>query len=175
MPPRTLHKIVGLITLVFMGACVTSKETSGALVEAPSADARSPLELRLPRLGGGMVDLHELRGRPVLLFFFATWSLRAQAEAAQIKRIAARYGQLAVVGIALDVKSKALVRAYVDFMGFSFPVAFVSPDDPRLLSAVGKTSRVPRSVLIDRGGRVIQDHRGGQTDFARLYRALDGL
>lgn len=119
------------------------------------------------------MDLAQFRGRPVLLFLFATWSLRAQAEAAEIKRIAARYSGLAVVGIALDARARNLVRTYVDFVGFRFPVALATADDLALISAVGATAKVPRSVLFDGRGQLVQDHARGQTDFGRLYRALD--
>lgn len=123
-------------------------------------------------MGGGVVDVAQLQGRPVLLFLFSTWSLRAQAEAEEIKRIASRYSGVAVVAIALDVRGRKLVKTYVDFVGFTFPVALATPDDLALIAALGRTARVPRTVLIDARGQIIQDHRSGQTDFERLHRGL---
>jgi hypothetical protein len=74
----------------------------------------------------------------------------------------------------MDRGNDPLIRTFVDFVGMRFDVARAEPDDLDLVGAFGRTSRVPRTVLLDRAGRVVQDHRG-QTDFPKLERGLKEL
>jgi hypothetical protein len=166
----TVARALGVALL--LGACATDSAPRPEIGD--EALARPPLRLALPRLGGGSVAFAALRGRPVVVFMFTTWSLRAQLEAAQFVRLQQTRGEIHVVGIALDRGNRPLIRAFVDFVGLRGDVALAEPDDLDLVGAFGRTDQVPRTLLLDGAGRVRQDHRG-QTDFPRLERGLAGL
>jgi len=141
---------------------------------SPEPTARS-VTMTLPRLGGGSLSIESYRGHPVLVTLFTTWCLRCQAEAPLFVRLAEREGALRVVGIALDDLTKvSMVQTYVGFVGFRFPVLLAEPTNLELVGGLGPTKQVPRTVLLDAKGVVVQDHVG-QTDFPRLERALATL
>ncbi|NCA12242.1 thioredoxin, partial [bacterium] len=71
-----------------------------------------PLALSGTGLDGRAVSLESLRGRPVLVHYWATWCEPCKVDIAQIRELQAKYGpkKFAVVGIALDTDKNALAR-----------------------------------------------------------------
>jgi peroxiredoxin len=132
----------------------------------------------LPTVTGEPLHLAELRGHPVVVFMFTTWSLRAQAEASRFVELHERLGPrgLKLLAVALDHEtiSRVQLETYLRFVGIAFPVALAGPDDLELVAAFGRTVKVPRTVLLDRQGRAVANFEG-QTDFPRLRRAIEGL
>lgn len=167
-----------VLLLAMAGGCSGASKSGSAdpelgIGQTPAADdTERGLEMTLPRLGGGKVSLSELRGKPVVLALFTTWSLRCQAEAPLFIRMHERYHTkgLRVVGVALDMQV-VLVKTYVDVVGLPFDVLLASPDDLELVGALGQTRQIPRTVLLDRSGQIVLDQRG-QTDFSVLERRI---
>ena len=133
--------------------------------------------LLMPRLGDGEpLDFAAFRGKVVVVQFFATWSLAAEADVALLKKARATYGdRVQLVGIALDPpESAALVGPFVTAVGIDYPVALASPLVRRGETAFGRLDVVPTTVLIDRRGRVRSAARGPLGARA-LQRAIEGL
>lgn len=150
------------------------RPASNEPLSAPESTARG-VTMTLPRLGGGSLSIETYRGHPVLITLFTTWCLRCQAEAPLFVRLSEREAGLRVVGVALDDLTKlSMVQTYVGFVGFRFPVLLAEPTSLELVGGLGPTRQVPRTVLLDAKGVVVQDHVG-QTDFPRLERALARL
>lgn len=142
---------------------------------ATESESAAPVELTLPRLRGGEVSLAGLRGRLVLITLFTTWSLRSQAEAPLFGKLQEQHhDQLVVLGIALDIKGRQLIETYVSVVGLTFDVLLAHPSDPDLVRALGPTTQVPRTLLLDRKGRVVLD-QPGQTDFPKLHGLIEAL
>ena len=175
-PPLRPFQGRGTISLALAFALMaTSCATTASPPPLSPHASRQPIALTLPLLRGGQFNLKAWRGEVVVITIFATWSLRAQAEGPRFKQLAARFRprNLQIVAIAIDRNERSLVKTYVDFVGFRFPVALADPEDLHLVGALGLTRRVPRTLLIDRTGRIRQDHRAGQTDFPRLIRGIE--
>lgn len=140
--------------LLLVGVCCAHKRPSAHGVGPP-------LDLRLLRsggdaAGGDALDLPALRGRPVMLWFFATWCLPCQAELRRVERLAAAYRDGVVVwAVALDRQGDRLVRPFRSALGVAVPVALA--DDALLqgTSALGRISEVPQVVLFDGEGRLV--------------------
>jgi thiol-disulfide isomerase/thioredoxin len=71
-----------------------------------------PLALSGTGLDGRPVALESLRGRPVLVHYWATWCEPCKVDIAQIRELYAKYGpkKFAVVGIALDTDKNTLTK-----------------------------------------------------------------
>jgi thiol-disulfide isomerase/thioredoxin len=145
------------------------------LGQAPSA-GRAGVQMTLPLLKGGEVSLQGWPGKPVLITLFTTWCLRCQVEAPLFNRLHAAYAhRLRVLGVVVDVKTPpAIMQTYVEFVKFRFDVAVARPDDLELVGALGKTRRVPRTVLLDQSGIIVLDHVG-QTNAPELKKQLGRL
>ncbi len=166
------------------GLTVALAACGGAQKQSPEdgdplagARQRTPVSLTLPRLGGGDLSLDALRGKPVLVTLFTTWSLRCQAEAPLLLQLQDRYPGLQVVGISIGPLGQSglpLVQAFVEVTGITYPVLLAEHDNLDLVGAFGQVKHVPRTVLLDAAGRELHEHVG-QTDFPKLYKQLDAL
>jgi peroxiredoxin len=90
--------------------------------EGAAGDARP--EFELPRLGGGTLRLSELRGRTVLIDFWATWCEPCVDQVPGLNALWREQGQrgLAVLGIAVDVEGASVVGPWVEEYGVEYPI-----------------------------------------------------
>lgn len=100
---------------------VPSPTTSFLGQEFMVGEAAPPLVL--PQLGGGTIDLANLRGRPVWLTFMATWCPSCREELPRMALAAARHAREGLVVLAVDVgEDEGTVAAYFSTLGLSLPV-----------------------------------------------------
>jgi peroxiredoxin len=152
-----------------------ARKQTPALPLGGASDEKVGVEMTLPRLGGGKVTVSDLRGRPVVLVLFTTGPLQCQKEAKDFVRLHQRFGkEVHFLGISVDTHANlTMIQAFVEVAGYGFPVLLATPTDLELVGGIGATNVVPRTVLLDRQGRIIQDH-GGRTSFARLVEGIKG-
>ncbi|MBI2896319.1 MAG: TlpA family protein disulfide reductase [Deltaproteobacteria bacterium] len=136
-----------LLALAALAAC-------GGAQRPPTA---SPLEpVVLDRLDGGNLDLSDLVGRPVVLFFFTTYSGPAQAIAPFVSQVAIRHARdVAFVGVALEPGNAPIVQAWRDFLDPPFPVLIADEDLVAGRSALGTIPAVPAFAFIAANGAVV--------------------
>ncbi len=134
----------------------------GLLGQRPDRHA-SPLvgkpapALVLPNLAGGpAVDLSELRGRPVLVNFYASWCAPCRVEHPYLLALS-KDRRIVLLGVAYK-DEPAKTQAFLQELGDPF-VATAVDRDGRLGLDWGLTG-VPESYLIDASGTVIAKHAG---------------
>ena len=105
----------------------------------------------LTALDGSPLSPDALRGRVVLINFWATWCLPCRVEMPLLQRMAERHRDagLVVVGLSVDRGTGESVRTFLRERGVTYPVAVVGPDVER---AFGGVRGYPTSILIDRSG-----------------------
>jgi cytochrome c biogenesis protein CcmG, thiol:disulfide interchange protein DsbE len=83
--------------------------------------------LVVPQVGGGTIDLANLRGKPVWVNFMATWCPACQDEFPLMNGFAARYGAKGLVIIAIDVREdEGAVASFADQLNATFPLGLDS-------------------------------------------------
>ena len=122
----------------------------------------------LPRLDGTTVRLEDLRGKVVLLNFWATWCKPCEDEMPAMQRL---YEGLAgadfeMLAVSVDEK-RAPVEAFQKRLGLGFPILH---DPARRVSEAYQTYRYPESYLIDRDGRILARYIGPRDWDAAVYR-----
>ncbi len=146
----------GALAALLSGAASTVRSAAdgacSALQPNPlSADLRAlAADFTLPALDGRMVSLRQLRGRPVLVSFFATWCPPCVEEAPSLDVLARRLGDNAtVLVVSVDEDLEALKKFYA-----KGSPALVVRDDSRKIPATFGTSKFPESFLLDGAGKV---------------------
>ena len=115
-------------------------------------DHRTP-RYALTALDGTPLSADLLRGKVVLVNFWATWCLPCRVEMPLLQRMAERHkaAGLVVVGLSVDRGPEQSVRDFLRERGVTYPVAVVGPDVER---AFGGVRGYPTSILIDHGGNI---------------------
>ena len=120
----------------------------------PSNGLAAP-DFSLPSLNGDLVNLSDMRGRFVILNFWATWCGPCRYEIPELKKLQAELGQkgLEVVGIAVDEgpSNEQDVRSFVAEKAIEYPI--VLDPEGRILLLL-ESSTVPTTVLLDKNGQV---------------------
>ncbi|MEZ4279356.1 MAG: TlpA disulfide reductase family protein [Myxococcota bacterium] len=113
---------------------------------------------RLPLISGGELDLESLRGRLVVLDFWATWCAPCEVQMPILDALWREAGDegVMVVGISVDTDPPAEVAAWVAERGFDYPIAL---GDQALAMRYGVLG-FPSLVLVDREGRIQARHTG---------------
>lgn len=119
-------------------------------------------QFTLSTMQGSRVSLSSLRGKVILLNFWATWCTSCKMEMPSFNNFSKAYKDrgLVVVGVAMD-KSKQDVQNYLSKAPVEFPVLLDSD------LSVSKTYRIfafPTTFLIDRNG-VLKEKYIGEEDW----------
>jgi cytochrome c biogenesis protein CcmG, thiol:disulfide interchange protein DsbE len=132
------------------------------LLEAPLAQTGQPaIDFALNNLAGELVWLSDLRGKVVIITFWATWCPPCQAEIPELSRAYVDLKDQGVVILAVDVReSLDVVHEFVLGWGMNYPVLL----DPRGYLAYAYGVRgIPTSFFIDRQGILREVRVGGMT------------
>jgi thiol-disulfide isomerase/thioredoxin len=115
--------------------------------------------LVVPQVGGGTIDLANLRGKPVWINFMATWCPPCQDEFPLMNGFAARYGEDGLVVIAIDVKEEeGAVAAFAEGLDVTFPMGL---DEAGTASGEWDAIALPVHFWIDKDGIVRDGALGG--------------
>jgi len=109
--------------------------------------------LTLTTIDGKPYDAKELRGKVVLLNFFASWCGLCRAELPHLKNAYARYQtnpNVKFVLVSIDEDSKRLDR-YLTSMKFPFPVVRANPTDAEKTMGF---DNLPDTLYVDKSGVV---------------------
>lgn len=147
---------------------------------APAARAQAPAslvhhaapEFALPDLAHHRVDLAALRGKVVLLNFWATWCAPCRLEMPRFVQWQKQYGPqgLQIVGVSID-DDAAPVGPFVAKMHLDYPVVM---GDARLGQRYGGVLGVPVTFLIDRKG-IVRARIDGAADLPALEKQIRQL
>jgi thiol-disulfide isomerase/thioredoxin len=109
-------------------------------------------------LSGRVVSTAALRGKVVLLNFWATWCPPCRDEIPEMIELANRYkDRLAIVGVSMDDSSPSEVAEFVRTARIDYPVVM---GDPQISDEYGGVPALPTSFVIDTDGNVVQKHMG---------------
>jgi peroxiredoxin len=136
-----------------------------ALAAAPAAADQPSGTLRLTRLGdtepaapfsvatpdGSSLELAGLRGKVVLLNFWATWCEPCREEMPAMERLARTYRErgLAVVAISVDREGVSVVRPFLKRLGLTFQVGL---DPEQTIARLYRVWALPSTFILDRKG-----------------------
>ncbi|MCR8636396.1 redoxin domain-containing protein [Paenibacillus radicis (ex Xue et al. 2023)] len=121
---------------------------------------RAP-DFELEALGGGQIKLSDYRGKKVLINFWATWCPPCRVEMPHMQRFYSEYKDRDVVILSVNATqteaSKAVVNAYVNQWGLTFPIVLDSLGD---VGKIYKVAAYPATYLVDEQGIIRKKVQG---------------
>jgi peroxiredoxin len=151
---------IGVLSAAFLGLVLLLYLRA----ESPARAVRPAPDFRLAGADGATVALSDLRGKTVLVNFWATWCPPCAAETPALEALHRRLGGrgLVVLGISVDESWEA-VRPFVARYGVTYTV---------LLDAGAETARrygtwkYPETYLVTGGGQIVRKYVG-EVDWTR--------
>ncbi|MDR7563646.1 MAG: TlpA disulfide reductase family protein [Armatimonadota bacterium] len=111
----------------------------------------------LETLDGRELALSELRGKPVVLNFWASWCVPCRLEMPILEDAAKRYrGRVHFLGVNV-LDRPPLAKAFVRKLGVTFPSVL---DEDGVVLAKYRVVGLPTTVFITRSGRLFEVHAG---------------
>lgn len=147
-----LGRWLGQWALIALGVVVVGY-VAGRL-RAPDLPEVAP-DFELKSLAGERVLLSGLRGRPVLLNFWASWCGPCRFELPALRRFAEARPDVAVLGVAHDEAGD--LRAAADDAGTPYPILL---DFDGAVSGLYGVKTLPTTVALDADGRVVWSYTG---------------
>src|SRR6202790_3651178 len=132
-------------------------------------------EFKLDGIDGRPLSLASVRGKVILLNFWATWCGPCRAEIPDLIALQQKYrDQLQIIGLTVDDDDASMIKQVVAETHINYPVAMSSPE---VRVQYGGVAALPTSFFLDAQGRVVQKHEGLRNPalYETEIRALLGL
>ena len=169
-PQAAIEAVLWVALLLFIGSRMWPQIAAAFGVQSASANAP---DFELTTLDGQRVSLTSLRGKVVLVNFWATWCPPCRIEMPGFQRVyeAKRDAGFTIVGVSTDAVGSRAVADFVRERGITYPIAMATG---AVIQDFGGARALPTSFLIDREGRIRHEVKGIFTSVA-LEQAVDRL
>jgi thiol-disulfide isomerase/thioredoxin len=150
-----------------------SATPSNASVQAPAEPGLPPApEITLTDLNGHALEPSNLKGKVVLVNFWAAWCGPCAEEVPQFIALQKKYQDqgLQVIGVSVDDDPEVLRRFYRKYQ-MNYPVV---PGDIKISDAFGGVLGLPTTFVIGRDYRIHGKHAGA-TDFSMIDQEIAAL
>ena len=193
MTPRRallLVAVIGAVLLTWAAARYARQfdgQATGAEAAADAAAGGERVALRFFRnpapapaftvrdLDGRELSSASLRGKVVILNFWATWCPPCRAEIPDLVALQEKYrDHLVVIGVSEDEAGPEIVRQFAAQHKINYPIVMMTPELEKMFPGI---SALPTSFILDRDSRIVQKHVGMLTARTTEYetRSLAGL
>jgi thiol-disulfide isomerase/thioredoxin len=125
-------------------------------VFAASAGAAPPA-FDLVDTQGKRHRLADYRGRWVVMNFWATWCVPCIQEIPEIAQYHRAHGDVAVIGVAIDVDDAQKVKRFAAKVGHDYPLVL---SDDRIEKELGPMRALPTTRIYDPAGKLVYDKPG---------------
>jgi len=114
--------------------------------------------LTMQTIDGEFLEMSDLRGKVVLVNFWATWCGPCREEIPYLASLTERYPEhLVVIGVSEDAGGVDMVEAFADQYGVNYPIVMSTPEIKRAFPGV---FALPTSFVVDPDGQMVQTHVG---------------
>ena len=155
-----------VVLLVLLSGCQNNKNSSTEYAEVPqipnafpqSSALNKPVEapdFKTTTLDGQALHLSDLRGKTVLINFWATWCGPCIAEIPDLIALQEELGteKFAVVGLSMDLVEAEIVQEFAKSMEINYPIAI---DEGAIAEEFGGVFSLPTTFIVDKEGKIKQ-------------------
>jgi peroxiredoxin len=152
-PDALYVQLASLVRYEHMLASSDNPQFSSAMAKLESDDAkRQKADFTLNDLQGKPWHLQELRGKVVLVNFWATWCPPCRKEMPDLDSLYNRFRDQGFVVLAISDEEAAKVSPFISERKISYPVLL---DPGRKVNELFEVEGIPKSFVYDRDGKMV--------------------
>jgi len=154
--------VVAIAGLLFAGKLMSRRNTvaAGALNAGAVIGVQAPdFELKVIDGNGKTMKLSDLRGKAVLVNFWATWCGPCKIEMPWFVKMQEKYGPdgLVIVGVAMDDSGEKTISDFAKQMKINYPIV---QGTEKVGELYGGVEGLPTSFFLDRTGKIVDRQLG---------------
>jgi peroxiredoxin len=150
MPYREL---ANLVRYEHMNAAVDSPQFAAAMAKLEAEDQmRQDANFTLNDLNGKPWTLRDLRGKVVLLNFWATWCPPCRKEMPDLESLYQRFAPQGFVILGISDEEAPVVQKFIAQQGITYPILL---DPGRKLNKRFQIEGIPKTFVYDRDGEIV--------------------
>lgn len=115
-------------------------------------EARGKLDFTLTDLHGKPWTLSALKGKVVLVNFWATWCPPCRKEMPDMQKLYSRFKDNGFVILAISDEERSKVEPFIKEHGYTYPILL---DPGRKVNTAYKIDGIPKSFIYDRNGKFV--------------------
>ena len=138
---------------------LASLVANGTFGQGQSVTQMKAPNFSLKNSDGKTVELAKLKGKVVVVNFWATWCGPCRAEIPGFIEVYEKYKSkgLEIVGISLDAEGWEKVKPYISKTKITYPIVV---DGFKAADEYGKISVIPTTFFVDKKGNIARKHIG---------------
>ena len=162
MNKTNLPVTICFLVLVLV-SCACKKETETAAIPGDGGIGERAPDFTLKDLQDKDFSLQSVKGKVVLLDFWATWCYPCRVEIPHFVELYEKYNPkgFEVVGIALDKDGASVVKPFAEKEGINYTVVIGDAD---VASDYGGIRAIPTTFVIDKKGAIYSKYVGVPKD-----------
>lgn len=132
-----------------------SEQPQAGTATVGSAKGQEAPDFTLTNIQGQNVSLADLKGKVVILNFWATWCPPCREEMPSMEMLYRKFKDQGLVILAVNVEKdgQKLVQSFLQRTPYTFPILF---DGDAAVQNRYQIFRYPETVIIDRNGKIVE-------------------
>jgi peroxiredoxin len=153
LPAAAFEELASLVRYEHVEASLDLPEFKAAMSKLEADDrARQDANFTLQDLQGNSWTLKDLRGKVVLVNFWATWCPPCRKEMPDLEALGRRFKDQGLVILAISDEDAVKVNPFIAERQFTFPILL---DPGRKVNKLFAIEGIPKTFIYDRDGRMV--------------------